>query len=116
MTEPVIRSIPLDRLEPSPANVRKTPAGKAAFDELKANIAANDVLANLVVRALDPDIQDNPRYAVIAGGRRLAALNALAQEGAIDADHPVPCLRPLARGRGRTARAVSGGRHDGPSG
>ena len=91
MTEPVIRSIPLDRLELSPANVRKTAAGKAAFAELKANIAANGVLANLVVRALGPDTQDIPRYAVIAGGRRLAALGELTQEGVFPRDYPVPC-------------------------
>ena len=91
MTEPVIRSIPLDRLELSPANVRKTAAGQTAFAELKANIAANGVLANLVVRALAPDNQDNPRYAVIAGGRRLAALSELTQEGVFPSDYPVPC-------------------------
>ena len=91
MTEPVIRSIPLDRLELSPANVRKTAAGQSAFAELKANIAANGVLANLVVRALGPDTQDNTRYAVIAGGRRLAALSELTQEGVFPPDYPVPC-------------------------
>ena len=31
------------------------------------------------------------RYAVIAGGRRLAVMQALAAEGALDEDHPVPC-------------------------
>ena len=31
------------------------------------------------------------RYAVIAGGRRLAAMQALAAEGALEEDHPVPC-------------------------
>ena len=99
MTEPVIRSIPLDRLEPSPANVRKTPAGKAAFDELKASIAVHGLLENLVARSAEP--AEDPgtvpgqaggeRYAVIAGARRLAALNELAREGVIEANHPVPC-------------------------
>ena len=28
---------------------------------------------------------------MIAGGRRLAAMQALAAEGALDEDHPVPC-------------------------
>ena len=99
MTEPVIRSIPLDRLEPSPANVRKTPAGQAAFDELKASIAVHDLLENLVARSAEPaeDPGTGPgqaggeRYAVIAGARRLAALNELAREGVIEANHPVPC-------------------------
>ena len=93
MTEPVIRSIPLDRLEPSPANVRKTGAGKDAHAELKASIAALDVLGNLVVRSIGPaeDSGTGPgqasgeRFAVIAGARRLAALNELAGEGVIEA-------------------------------
>ncbi|MDE0032006.1 MAG: hypothetical protein OXU75_02535, partial [Deltaproteobacteria bacterium] len=29
---------------------------------------------------------------MIAGGRRLAALKALAEDGVLDAAHPVPCL------------------------
>ncbi len=99
MTEPVIRSIPLHRLEPSPANVRKTEASKSAFAELKASIAALDVLENLVVRDVGPaeDPGTGPgqvpgeRFAVIAGARRLAALNELAGEGVIEANHPVPC-------------------------
>ena len=99
MTEPVIRSIPLHRLEPSPANVRRTEAGKDAFAELKASIAALDVLENLVVRDIGPaeDPGTGPgqapgeRFAVIAGARRLAALNELASEGIIKANHPVPC-------------------------
>ena len=99
MTEPVIRSIPLHRLEPSPANVRKTEAGKSAFAELKASIAALDVLENLVVRDVGPaeDPGTGPgqvpgeRFAVIAGARRLAALNELAREGVIETNHPVPC-------------------------
>ena len=91
MTEPVIRSIPLDRLEPSPANVRKTPAGKAAFDELKASIPVHGLLENLVARSGDPGEDGGERFAVIAGARRLAALNELAQEGVIETDYPVPC-------------------------
>ena len=91
MTEPVIRSIPLDRLEPSPANVRKTPAGKAAFDELKASIAAHGLIENLVARSAEPGEDGGERFAVIAGARRLAAMNQLATEGVIEADHPVPC-------------------------
>ena len=91
MTEPVIRSIPLHRLEPSPANVRRTEAGKSAFAELKASIAALDVLENLVVRDVGPAEDLGERFAVIAGARRLAALNELAGEGVIEANHPVPC-------------------------
>ena len=91
MTEPVIRSIPLHRLEPSPANVRRTEAGKAAFAELKASIAVHGLLENLVARDIGPADDLGERFAVIAGARRLAVLNELASEGAIEANHPVPC-------------------------
>ena len=91
MTQPVIRSIPLDRLVPSPANVRKTPAGKAAFAELKASIPVHGLLENLVARSTEPAEDGGERFAVIAGARRLAALNELASEGVIGADYPVPC-------------------------
>ena len=91
MTDPVIRSIPLDRLELSPANVRRTQAGKSAFAELKASIAAHGLLENLLVRPHDPGQDGAVRYAVIAGGRRLGALIDLAGEGVLSADVPVPC-------------------------
>ena len=91
MPDPAIRSVPLDRLQLSPANVRKTDAGKSAFAELKASIAAHGLLENLVVRAIRPDEGAAARYAVIAGGRRLAALADLAGDGVLPHDHPVPC-------------------------
>ena len=101
MHDPVIRSIPLHRLEPSPANVRRTEAGKSAFAELKASIAALGVLENLVVRDVGPAEDLGERFAVIAGARRLAALNELAGDGVIEANHPVPC-RIVANGAADT--------------
>ncbi len=89
--EPTIRNIPLSRLELAPENVRKTPEDPASFAELKASIAAHDLLENLIVRIEDPVEDGVERCAVVAGGRRLAAMKALAEEGALDADHPVPC-------------------------
>ena len=86
-----IRDIPLSQLELSPDNVRKTPADASAFTELKASIAAHGLLENLIARAMEPGADGPGRYAVIAGGRRLAAMQALAAEGALDEDHPVPC-------------------------
>ena len=86
-----IRDIPLSQLELSPDNVRKTPANASAFTELKASIAAHGLLENLIARAMEPGPDGPGRYAVIAGGRRLAAMQALAAEGALDEDHPVPC-------------------------
>ena len=92
MNDPVIRPIPLDRLERSPANVRRTEAGKTAFAELKASIAAHGLLENLVARSIGPGEDGGEHYAVIAGGRRLDALRDLASEGAwLETDHPVPC-------------------------
>ena len=91
MTDPVIRSIPLDRLERSPANVRKTEAGKTAFAELKASIAAHGLLENLVARSIGPGEDGGEHFVVIAGARRLAVLNDLASDGVLDANHPVPC-------------------------
>ena len=91
MNDPVIRPIPLDRLERSPANVRRTEAGKSAFAELKASIAAHGLLENLVARSIGPGEDGGEHYAVIAGARRLDALRDLASEGVLETDHPVPC-------------------------
>ncbi len=88
--EPLIREIPLSRLTLAPENVRRTPPDPQADAELKASIAAIDLLENLVVR-IDGPSEDGERYAVVAGGRRLKAMRELAADGAIDADHPVPC-------------------------
>ena len=86
-----IRDIPLSQLDLSPDNVRKTPADDSAFTELKASIAAHGLLENLIASAIGSGHDGIGRYAVIAGGRRLAAMQALAAEGALDEDHPVPC-------------------------
>ena len=88
--EPLIREIPLSRLTLAPENVRRTPPDAQADAELKASIAAIDLLENLVVRIDEPS-EDGERYAVVAGGRRLKAMHELAADGAIDADRPVPC-------------------------
>ncbi len=89
--EPLIREIPLTRLALAPENVRKTPPDPRADAELKASIAALGLLENLVVRADEPGEDGTDRYAVVAGGRRLKAMQALVEDGVFDADHPVPC-------------------------
>ena len=89
--EPLIREIPLSCLALAPENVRKTPANQFAEAELVASIKAYGLLENLVARADDPDSDGTERFAVVAGGRHLAALKALAEDGTLDADHPVPC-------------------------
>ena len=57
---------------------------------MKASVATHGLLENLVVRMDGP--ADAGTWAVVAGGRRLAAMKALAEDGTIDADHLVPCL------------------------
>ncbi len=96
--EPIIREIPLSMLALAPENVRKTPPDPQADAELKASIAAFDLLENLVVRpdpgsgpGQAPDADGIERYAVVAGGRRLKAMQALVEDGVLDAAHPVPC-------------------------
>ena len=90
--EPLIREIPLSRLALAPENVRKTPPDPRADTELKASIAALGLLENLVVRADEPGEDGTDRYAVVAGGRRLKALQTLVEDGVCEADRPVPCL------------------------
>ena len=89
--EAAIREIPLCRLALAPENVRKTPPDENAQAQLLASIEAHGLLKNLVARPDDPDADGAERFAVVAGGRRLAALQALAENGTLHADHPVPC-------------------------
>ena len=90
-TNPLIREIPLSRLGLAPENVRKTPPDPQADAALKASIAALGLLENLIVRADEPDEDGAEGFAVIAGGRRLKAMQALVKDGVLDAGHPVPC-------------------------
>jgi ParB family chromosome partitioning protein len=80
-----IESIPLNRLQRSPRNVRRT--GGTAIKDLAASIAAHGLLQNLSVLPAG-----DGSFEVVAGARRLAALNQLASENRIAPDHPVPCL------------------------
>lgn len=100
-----MRTIPLCLLALAPENVRKTPPAASAQAELKASIAAHGLIGNLVARANGKDEEGRQRYAVVAGGRRLAALQALAEDGAIGADHPVPCLVAPKKGGGELSLA-----------
>lgn len=68
-------------------NARKSNADKAQDEELKANIAENGLLQNLVVGSQD----SNGQYPVYAGGRRLRLVNQLIEEGALDLDIELPC-------------------------
>jgi ParB family chromosome partitioning protein len=84
----MIRTIPLNKLVPSPRNVRRT-SDEQADGELEADIAARGLLQNLVVTSVR-----KPRgcFAVEAGERRRRALQGLADGGALAADFEVACL------------------------
>ncbi|HCP5371163.1 TPA: ParB/RepB/Spo0J family partition protein [Escherichia coli] len=77
-------SMPLASLIKSPLNVRTVPYSAVSVSELADSIKGVGLLQNLVVHALPGD-----RHGVAAGGRRLAALNMLAERGIIPADWPV---------------------------
>ena len=77
-------SVPLASLIKSPLNVRTVPYSAESVSELADSIKGVRLLQNLVVHALPGD-----RYGVAAGGRRLAALNMLAERDIIQVDWPV---------------------------
>ncbi|MEB7078162.1 ParB/RepB/Spo0J family partition protein [Escherichia coli] len=77
-------SVPLASLIKSPLNVRTVPYSAESVSELADSIKGVGLLQNLVVHALPGD-----RHGVAAGGRRLAALNMLAERGIIPVDWPV---------------------------
>lgn len=77
-------SVPLASLIKSPLNVRTVPYSAESVSELADSIKGVGLLQNLVVHALSGE-----RYGVAAGGRRLAALNMLAERGIIPADWSV---------------------------
>jgi ParB family chromosome partitioning protein len=84
----MIKSIPLNKLMPSPRNVRRT-SDEVADAQLKADIAARGLLQNLVVA---PAKKPRGSFTVEAGGRRLAALNALVEEAVLDPGYEAPCF------------------------
>lgn len=84
MSEPI--QIPLNKLVLWDGNVRKTGVD-AGLSELAASIAAHGVLQSLVVRKAK-----RGKFAVIAGQRRLLALQSLVEAGTLAADHAVSCL------------------------
>ncbi|EIE2410068.1 ParB/RepB/Spo0J family partition protein [Salmonella enterica subsp. enterica serovar Infantis] len=77
-------SVPLASLIKSPLNVRTVPYSAESVSELAGSIQGVGLLQNLVVHTLPGE-----RYGVAAGGRRLAALNMLAERDIIPADWPV---------------------------
>lgn len=85
LTNHPVQTVLASKLLKSPLNVRRTVA-KGADDELKASILAHGLMQNLVVTASADD-----SYLVIAGARRMEAIQALQAERRLPADHAVPC-------------------------
>ncbi|WP_323131138.1 ParB/RepB/Spo0J family partition protein [Sinorhizobium medicae] len=79
---------PLNKLDSDPLNMRKTYT-KEGIEEMAATIRTDGyrILQNLIVRKGDK----RGRFYVIAGGRRLDALNLLAEAGEIAKDFAVEC-------------------------
>ena len=83
-----LQTLPLSQLRASPRNVRRT--GGQHVDDLAASIASHGLLQNLIVSPA----ADGTTFDVIAGARRLLALNALADKGQLPAEIAnagVPC-------------------------
>jgi ParB family chromosome partitioning protein len=78
-------TIALNKLLAWEGNVRKTDADKG-IDELAASISAHGLLQSLVVRK-----DKRGKYAVVAGRRRLLALQSLAENGGVAETMPIPC-------------------------
>lgn len=80
-----LQMIPLNKLVISPKNVRKTPATEAQDAELYASIKETGLKQNLLVHKV------GAKFHVHAGGRRLAALNQLAEDKIIKPSHSISC-------------------------
>lgn len=80
-----LQMIPLNKLVISPKNVRKTPATEAQDEELHASIKETGLKQNLLVHKV------GAKFHVHAGGRRLAALNKLAEDKIIKPSHLISC-------------------------
>ncbi|MBX3671020.1 MAG: ParB/RepB/Spo0J family partition protein [Rhodocyclaceae bacterium] len=90
--ETAVREIPLTKLKPSPANVRKT-AADAGIEELAASIAAHGLLQMPVVAPeLNADGAETGCYLVTAGERRRKALLLLVKQKKLKKAAPVTCL------------------------
>jgi ParB family chromosome partitioning protein len=87
-----IRQIPLHQLFVDDANVRTIKNG-VTIDMLADDIAFRGLLQSLAVRQLkDDDGLPTARFGVIAGGRRLKAMQKLAAEKRIDGSQAIPCI------------------------
>ena len=86
------QSLPLDKLAACSGNVRRVKAGISIAD-LAEDIGRRGLLQSLNVRAvLDESEAETGKYAVVAGGRRFAALQLLVKSKRLAKNAPVPCI------------------------
>lgn len=83
-----VEYVPLSDLVKSPLNVRTIPYSVDSVRGLADSIETLGLLQNLIVHTLA-----DGKLGVAAGGRRLTALNLLAQEGRLPDDHAVMVRR-----------------------
>ncbi|EPR9734468.1 ParB/RepB/Spo0J family partition protein [Enterobacter bugandensis] len=83
-----VEYVPLSDLVKSPLNVRTIPYSVDSVRGLADSIVTLGLLQNLIVHTLA-----DGKLGVAAGGRRLTALNLLAQEGRLPDDHAVMVRR-----------------------
>jgi ParB family chromosome partitioning protein len=84
-----IQRIAVKNLVKSPLNVRKKEGG--GIGELAALIAAQGLIHNLVVTEQRKKNKKTGKYEVVAGGRRLDALNLLVAEERLSKEDEVDC-------------------------
>ena len=86
----MIQTMKLNKLRLSPINVRRLPEEKLQIPQMAADIEARGVLQNLLVT---PAKKPRGTFEVFDGGRRLRALQRLADAGTIKADeYDVPVM------------------------
>lgn len=83
-----VEYVPLAEITKSPLNVRTIPYSVESVRGLADSIEALGLLQNLIIHTLA-----DGKSGVAAGGRRLTALNLLAQEGRLDDGHTVMVKR-----------------------
>jgi ParB family transcriptional regulator, chromosome partitioning protein len=85
-----IIAVPLNKLTRSSRNVRKS--GGDSIDDLASSILVHGLIHNLtVVEQLGDNGENSGKYEVVAGGRRLAALQRLAKQKKVPKTFAVPC-------------------------
>ena len=101
-----MKYLTLDQLTAHPKNVRaKSDYSPEGLASLAASIAAQGLLQGLVVQQLE-----DGGYGVLAGRRRMLALQRLAAEGRLAAEVKIPCKVIEKVGRPRH-RGVAGRKH-----